>query len=193
MDGTLIPAVILFSAWLLMLAEFIGVHFFVIPLFRFGPVVQRRIIDFPGSSINVAPGTTIKRETGKYRFSDSEHVYFLGRSQFFEFKWRTPFPCKFTGIVESPGRLAITCRLPVGPLIFFLFTFLGWVFLLTFIQTPSAGRIPLLLFGACFFLAIFGASYAIERGRNRLMLKEIQQILAELNFMPGTRNDQIAR
>lgn len=182
MDYQLVP-IIFFSAWLLSVAEYIGINSFVYWLFKPGIVVDRRTIEFPGNIISVKPGTTIKRETGKYRFRDSQRVYFLGRSEIFEFKLRTPFPCKFTGVVEAPGRLAITTRLPIGPLVFLGGVFLAMLIGVILFMRVNGNILMVSLFFLCFFLVTTIFSIKIERRRNRLMYAELQQVLTELNFL----------
>lgn len=189
MEATLIIAALFFSVWLFTVIEFIGMHSFKYWLFGLGPVVLRKMIEFPSIGINVTPSTTIKRETGKYRFRDGDRVYFLGKLELFEFKIRTPFAFKFTGTVDAPGRLQVTGRLPLGSLLFFILGLLMWIVAgVTILPgTLSSNAFVLLIFGVFFFAGMFWISYVIERGRNKLMFLELEQILTELNFLEDRR------
>ncbi|MBU2554006.1 MAG: hypothetical protein KKF98_06060 [Bacteroidetes bacterium] len=167
------------SSWFLAIIEMISLHSFWGIIFKVGIPVKRTSLEINTEKFHPEIGNTISMEEGKFRFTNERKVFFL--SQFFLFRFTTPFPFKVIATISPNNKVDIVARIPLGTTLFLLFWILGWTIgSIGFgIQSGNFSSVGFGLIGWLFAGLMIGISYPIEKRRFELMISELKQIITE--------------
>jgi len=157
--------------WCLAIAEFIGMHLFLKPVYMSGLKIYSQISDLPHPQNENIELEIVTMDEGKFKFISSDECLFTSKWHFCEFRLRTPFPIKGRVIWTEKGS-EINGRIPIGTTLFFLFWLVGWT------AGPFYGmETTYLITGWLLIAVIIAISIPAEKKRMEEMIEELKLIL----------------
>tara|TARA_R110001592_G_scaffold50706_1_gene156682 strand:+ start:981 stop:1586 length:606 start_codon:yes stop_codon:yes gene_type:complete len=169
-----------FVSWFIVIIEMIAIHSFSRLFFGFGIPVYKTTLKIDEYDWFKRPIEVVKKDEGKFKFTEDGYIYFL--SQFFFgkfFRTTTLFPFKATAKITVNGRVEIKARMPLGPTLFLFCWVVGWT-AGTVGMSIESGNYGAMLFGLIgwgFAALMVRISYPVEKKRMDLMVSELKEII----------------
>lgn len=162
------------TAWVLGIAEFIGILRFTPWVYRLGLCVLREHTALHCPAWPSSGPSTVETPSGRARILGPTECLF--RPPLLHFGVHTPFPLK--GTVQWQGvRAEVVCRLPMTSFVFFVAWLVGWTVGAAMALLSPGGH----FMGAAFLLGGWAFAGALSWFSIRLELQRARTIMEELN------------